>query len=123
MVVGGIWYGPLFGKKWAKIIGTNMDDLEACKEMQRKAIPLYVIQFILALFQAGVLAYYINAIPNMAGVENTLWIWAAFILPTVAGSSMWNNDSRKVAWSRFLIQIGYQLITLVIFAFVLSCWK
>ncbi len=44
MVIGAIWYGPLFGKKWMEICGVNADDLNARKEMQKGAAPLYAVQ-------------------------------------------------------------------------------
>jgi len=123
MVVGGIWYGPLFGRAWMHILGVNPDDTKRQKEMQKAAGPLYLIQFILVLFQAYVLAHYIKGWNEVSGVENALWIWAAFIMPTVAGASMWNNDSRKTAWKRFLIQTGYQLVIFVVFGLILAAWK
>lgn len=122
MVVGFIWYGPIFGEKWLAIIGASADDLEKRKEMQKKAGPLYGIQLILALFQIFVLARFI-ASGESAGIITALWIWAAFVIPTLAGSSMWNNEDRRISISRFLIQGGYQLVMFVIYSLVLSLWK
>lgn len=104
MAVGIIWYGPLFGKKWLKVIGATDSGLEARKKMQQGAVKLYFVQFILTLFQAWVLAYYIAGWREVSGLENALWIWVAFIVPVLAGVAMWNNDSAKVSWARFLIQ-------------------
>jgi hypothetical protein len=123
MVIGSIWYGPLFGKRWLQVIGATELDLERRKQMQREAAPLYVIQFALALFQAWVLAYYIVGWKDAPGVENALWIWAAFVVPTLAGTSMWNNDQTKVKWARFLIQGGYQLVLFIAFGLVLGMWR
>ncbi len=122
MVVGAIWYGPLFGKKWAEVVGVDMSNEEARKEMQKGVGKLYAVQFALALFQIYVLAHYIKGWTEVSGVENALWIWAGFIIPTVAGSAMWNNDSSKISWTRFLIQGGYQLILFIMFGFVLGTW-
>jgi len=123
MIVGAVWYGPLFGKKWLNIIGATPEDLEARKKMQKSAMPLYVLQLLLTLFQVYVLAYYIGGWKDASGVENALWIWAAFIMPTIAGAAMWNNDSSKIKWARFLIQAGYQLVIFIIFGFILGMWK
>ncbi len=122
IVIGFIWYGPLFGKKWAEVIGTTADDLAARKEMQKRAMPLYVVQFLLTLFQVWVLAKLISDWGSDMALSGSLWIWAAFIVPIVAGSAMWNNDSSKIAWTRFLIQAGYQLVLFVVFALVLGAW-
>ncbi|MBS3903179.1 MAG: DUF1761 domain-containing protein [Anaplasmataceae bacterium] len=120
MVVGYVWYGPLFGNKWLEVIGATTMDMEKRKEMQKAAGPLYVVQFILTIFQVWVLAMIINVWTNVSGLEIALWVWAAFIIPIVAGGAMWNNDSKKVAWTRFLLQAGYQLVIFVIFGFVLG---
>lgn len=123
MALGFIWYGPLFGKKWAEIIHATPKDLEERKKMQQSAGLLYVIQFILSLFQAYVLAHYIAGWTDASPIENSLWIWAAFIMPIVAQGAMWNNDSAKVSWARFLIQASYQLVLFIVFALVLGNWR
>lgn len=123
MALGAIWYGPLFGKTWLKIVGAGPSDLAARKKMMRGVWKLYLTQFLLTLLQVYVLAYYIVGWKDASGIENALWIWAAFIMPTVAGSAMWNNDSAKISWARFLIQGGYQLILFVSFGLILGFWK
>lgn len=123
MALGSVWYGPLFGKAWLKIVGAGPADLAARKKMMQGVWKLYLTQFLLTLFQVYVLAYYIVGWKDASGIENSLWIWAAFIMPTVAGSAMWNNDSAKVSWARFLIQGGYQLILFASFGLILGFWK
>jgi len=122
MVVSAIWYGPLFGSAWLRVIGADTDVEEKRKEMQKKALPLYGIQFLLVLFQIYVLAHYIKGWNTVSGIENALWIWGAFIMPTIAAASMWTNDSAKVKWVRFLIQAGCQAVLFVVFGYVLSVW-
>jgi hypothetical protein len=123
MVVGAIWYGPLFGKKWLEIAGVNSADLEARKKMQKTAGPLYLVQFLLTLFQVLVLAHMV-AVPNIvSGLERSVWIWAAFVIPTLAGAVMWTNEPGKRKWARFLIQGGYQLVIFVLFGLLLQYWK
>lgn len=123
MALGALWYGPLFGKAWLGIICPTPPDLEARKKMQQGVAKLYVVQFLLTLFQAWVLAYYIAGWQDVSGLSQALWIWAAFIVPTVAASAMWNNDSAKVSWARFLIQGGYQLVLFVLFGLILGSWR
>lgn len=123
MVVGYVWYGPLFGKKWLEIIGVNVNDMARREEMQKGVWKLYLTQFTLTLFQVYVLARYIVFAPDTSGLSTALCIWAAFIMPTVAGASMWNNDSAKVSWTKFLIQAGYQLVIFAIFGLVFHFWK
>ncbi len=123
MVTGYVWYGPLFGKKWLATIKAKPEDLEARREMQKKAGPLYGVQFILSLFQIWILANFLLGATDGTGLVSSLWIWAGFVMPTIAGASMWNNDSAKLSWTRFWLQAGYQLLNFVIFALILSFWK
>lgn len=123
MIIGAIWYGPLFGNKWMEIVGVNPADLEARKKMQKTAGPLYAVQFILTLFQVLVLAHLVADTKLVGGLERSLWIWAAFIIPTLAGAVMWTNESSKLKWARFLIQGGYQLVMFIVFGLLLQFWK
>lgn len=123
MVLGAIWYGPLFGKKWMEIVGVNPADLEARKKMQKSAGPLYAVQFVLTLFQVLVLAHLVADTNIAGGLERSLWIWAAFIIPALAGAVMWTNEAAKLKWARFLIQGGYQLVLFTVFGLLLQFWK
>lgn len=123
MILGAIWYGPLFGKKWMEIVGVDPADQEARKKMQKSAGPLYGIQFVLVLFQISVLAYMVADAQTDGGLERALWIWAAFVIPTLAGAVMWTNEAGKLKWARFLIQGGYHLLLFVMFGLLLQFWK
>ena len=121
MVIGSIWYGPLFGKLWMHINGVTHIDAHKRKEMQKKMAPLYVVQFVLALFQIYILAH-LTGFNAMSGIISGVLVWAGFVLPTTAGACMWNNESKKTAWSRFLVQVGYQLVCFVVFGAILGMW-
>lgn len=123
MVIGWLWYGPLFGRQWMQVVGAEGMDEAAIKEMQKKAMPLYGVQLVLVLFQVWVLAYYIAGWKEASGLTNAMWIWAAFIMPTIAGTAMWNNDTVRIAWTRFFIQAGYQLVLFILFGLILGLWR
>ena len=107
MIIGSVWYGPIFGKKWMEINKVDPNDKEYIKKMQKSAMPLYLVQFVLTVFQVLVLAHLVADTQIASGLERSLWIWAAFVIPTLAGASMWTSDSSGMKWSRFLIQAGY----------------
>ena len=123
MILGMVWYGALFGKKWMEIIGVDPNNKEVQKDMGKGTGFLYLISFLLALFQAYVLAHFIASWQDGSGIETSLWVWAAFIIPTLAGASMWNNERAGKAWSRFLIQSGYQLVLFIVFGLILNYWR
>ena len=123
MVLGAIWYGPIFGKKWMEINEVSFENEEIRKKMQKSAGPLYGIQFLLTLFQILVLAH-LDADSQIAGgLERSLWIWAAFVIPTLAGAVMWTSKTTKLKWMHFFIQGGYQLVMFAIYGLLLQIWK
>ena len=121
MVIGFLWYGPFFGHAWMRLCGTTEMDVEKRKEMQKKAVPLYVIQFVLTLFELFVLAHLTGSTAK-SGFFSALIVWGGFVLPTTAASCMWSGESRKDAWSRFFIQAGYQLVCFALFGTILGLW-
>lgn len=123
MALGALWYGPLFGKKWLEIVGISPSDLQKRKEMQKNAGPLYLIQFVLVLFQVLVLAHLVADTTQASGIERSLWIWAAFVVPTLAAAAMWTNEGGKIKLARFLLQGGYYLLCFMIFGLILQYWK
>jgi len=131
MVIGSVWYGPIFGKKWLEVIGANELDLERRKQMQKESMPLYGVQFVLTLFQVYVFSTVMDFMylvdPTRAldfgYVFVALFLCAGLVIPTVAGSSMWTADTSKVKWARFLIQSGYQVVLFVAFGLILGYWK
>lgn len=118
MILGGFWYGGLFGTQWMKLIGVTEEDMAK----QSGIWVLYVTQFILTLFQVIALA---NLLEDTATspIEGALWIFVAFVVPTLAGAVMWTNEKTNLRWQRFGIQAGYQLCCFVIFGIILTIWQ
>lgn len=60
--LGGLWYGPLFGKVWMRSIGM---DPEAAKKTSKKGLrQLLTITFILQWIMAVCLAFFIGNAPD-----------------------------------------------------------
>ncbi len=55
-VLGGLWYGPLFGKQWMQAFGFNEQDLE-----QRNMAKVFTAAFVLTLVAATNLALFIGS--------------------------------------------------------------
>jgi hypothetical protein len=119
MIIGMIWYVKLFGKKWSEINGGNIEN------KQKTVWVPYVIQLILTLIQLLIISFIVQGSSSrqVSGVEISLWMYVGFIFPIIGTSSLWNNESSKNAWTRFLLQAGYQLIMFVIYGAILGNWR
>ena len=115
-VMGMIWYGPLFGKVWMKIVGAPNMTKEEMAKAQKEMVPYYVLQLALALITSYVL-YGFTKMSGM-GVMLAFWIWLGFSMPLAAGS-MW--DTKKgLQLKKFLITAGYQFVTLLVLGWFYS---
>jgi hypothetical protein len=123
LVLGFVWFGPLFGKLWMRVVGVTAADISRRREMQKNMLPRYGISFVLALVQAWVLAHFIYGWQEVPDVRNALWLWLGFVVPTVAAGAMWNTDGPRASWMRFFLMAGYYLVLFAVFGYILSVWR
>ena len=124
IVIGSLWFGPIFGKKWMEVMGVDKATEAEKKEMMNNAVMLYVLQFVLSIVTIYVLAHYIAGWQPQpgawGGITNALWIWLGFIMPTLAGNAMWSGKTKRLARNMFLINAGYTFVLYVVFGAILG---
>lgn len=114
-VLGGLWYGPLFGQAWMQAIGKTEADI------QPTPAP-FIISFFTALLTAVVLAWLISAL----GV--TTWVGGAVLgLVTSVGfiATAMASDTAFCGWGMklFVIQAGYRVLYSILMGAVLGGWQ
>lgn len=114
-VIGGIWYGPVFGDAWLSALGKTAD------EIQPSPTP-FIISFITALITAIVLAVFINALDISTlggGIVIGLLVGVGFIATAMA------SDSAFCGWgvNLWLIQSGYRVLYSVAMGAILAVWR
>ncbi len=114
-VLGGLWYGPLFGQAWMQAIGKTEADI------QPTPAP-FIISFFTALLTAVVLAWLISAL----GI--TTWVGGA-VLGLVTGvgfiATAMASDTAFCGWGMklFVIQAGYRVLYSILMGAVLGGWQ
>lgn len=114
MVVGFLWYGPLFGKTWMSMMGINTAGMSR-EGMGR----MYTIQFVGSLITAAVLAKLVGmmgATTLGAGVQAGFWVWLGFVATVTLGSVLYERRS----WNLYVLNNGYQLVSLAIMGAILA---
>lgn len=114
-VLGGLWYGPLFGAAWLEAIGKTEADL------QPSATP-FVVSFFAALLTAFVLAVLLSALGISGGVDGAimgLWVGIGFIAAAMASDASFCRWGLKL----FLIQSGYRVVYSVLMGGILGFWQ
>lgn len=119
MIIGALWYGPVFGKRWMALMETTPE------EIQEGFNPLrtYGASFVLALVTAFVLAQLIAEVaPSggsaMVGVHVALMALIAFVLPVAQQSVSFEKRKPGLAW----LNVGYNGVALLGQAVVIALW-
>lgn len=113
-LIGGVWYGPLFGRAWMKEFGFTEEDLK-----QRNIPKTFGLSLILALFAAINLDLFIGAEASlsfgaMAGLLAGIG-WVATFMGII-----YLFEMRSLA--AFLINAGYCVIALTTMGAILGAW-
>jgi hypothetical protein len=123
MIIGFAWYGPLFGKVWSRLMGWGEMTPEKMKEMQKKAMPAYAVNFVGALVMGYVLAHslvfasaYLNQSGISAGLMSGFWNWLGFVAPVTLGAALWDGKPLKL----WFINAGYYLVVLLTMGAILA---
>jgi hypothetical protein len=122
VVLGFIWYGPLFGKKWMALNGMTMPDPRPPMSVMIKPM---IISVIGALILSYTLTYsiamggsYLHVQGIMVGLQAGFWNWLGFVVPVYLNSAAWENKG----WTLFFINAGYWLVLILIIGMILASW-
>jgi hypothetical protein len=121
MVIGSIWYGPLFGKKFMREMGMDSWTKEHKEEMKKSMTKSYIFQFIASLMMFFVLAWYIRISGHegiLGGLNNAFWLWIGFVIPLELGNALWGGKM-----SIFWLSIGNMLVTLAAAGAIIGGWR
>ncbi len=113
-VLGGLWYGPLFGKAWMNALGKSEAD------MQPSPTP-FIVSFFTALLTTIVLAALIKGLSInsvFGGMTLGALTGVGFIATAMA------SDSAFCGWGvrLFSIQSGYRVLYSVLMGAILAAW-
>jgi hypothetical protein len=117
MVVGAVWYGPLFGKRWMKEVGLTQADIESGQTW-----PLYLV----AAFNSLCMAFVLANVVSWAGVTGVgsgvllgALMWVGFAGFTFAVNHAF--EGRTIA--HWAINAGTYLVGLMIMGAILAIWQ
>lgn len=116
IIIGSLWYGPIFGKTWIKLSGFTKQDIS--KGKKTNMTPYYLTAFIMSLLTAYVLEWLINAL-NVSSISGALLLsfllWLGFYVTTLSGSVIWEGKPFKL----YILNVAYWLVTLLVFSAIL----
>ncbi len=117
MVVGSLWYGPLFGKSWTALMELTEEEIKA----DFNPVKSYGLSFVMALVMAFVLAYVVGM--GEGGTTNGMMygalLWLGFIVPYGFQSVAFEMKKSPI----YLLSITYNLVVLLLMGLVIGAWQ
>ena len=117
-VLGGLWYGPLFGKKWQQLNGLTDERIA-----QANMGLIYGLAFLLNVFLATMLSLFIEIAMMMgsgalAGAAMGAVLGVIFIVPTFGVNYLFSR--RPLAL--YAIDVGYQILQMALMGAIMGAW-
>lgn len=107
MVIGGLWYGPVFGKSWMELIGKTREQLRAQGGLG----------YLIAALGAFITAIVMTAVTQWAaavgfgeGALVGIVVWAGFTLSTLVTGAVFEGRP----WGLIMINSGNSLLTFLV---------
>lgn len=118
LVIGALWYGPLFGKEWMKLVGKTEEDLQ--KDF--KPAKTFSLATVAHFFVALIISYFIdlfNAQTVVDGLRIALTAWVGFVAAPFYVNYLFEKKPTKL----LVINAGYNLVLLILFGIILVSWQ
>ena len=109
MVLGMLWYGPLFGKKWMQLSGIKEPSKEEQGKIMGKMLPSMAGGFVAALVMAYVLSMFVKFVGAATPLDGALvgfWAWLGFIATVTMSSVLWEGKPVQL----YVLNNGHELV-------------
>ena len=119
-VLGGIYYGPLFGRTWERVNGYDRSEAEL-QRVRAAAPKAYVVSFVSFLVMSAaltVLADYIVLSSPAQALKLAILAFVGFVAPVGWIATAYAGRP----WRAWLLDAGYQLLYLLAMSLVVVLW-
>jgi hypothetical protein len=120
MILGALWYGPIFGKIWMQLMNFTQSDIE---EAKKKGMgKSYALMFLGSLIMSYVIARLVgtlNPTTFSAGAALGFWLWLGLVTPILLSGVLWENKPWKLWW----LNIAYYLVQIAVISGILTVWR
>jgi len=121
MVVGSIWYGPLFGKRYMAAMGMEAWSPEKKAAMKKKMGMMYALQFAASLVMFYTLAGIIVGFGHTTlggGLTSAFFVWLGFVVPLKLGDTLWGGKM-----TLFWLSIFGNLLSMLVTGAIIGVWR
>jgi hypothetical protein len=115
-IFGFLWYGPLFGKTWAGLMGFK---IPVDSKDRQPPVSSLLITLLGVFFTTVVLGYLLHATKPCCNFGLAAMVWLGFYVPLQFGTVTWEQKP----WKLFFLNTLYNFLNLQLIAAILTYWK
>ena len=124
IVLGTLWYGPIFGKPWITMMGFTKADMEKGKKDMWK---YYLAGAFSALVFSYVMVHFVKYMllvpgftmdPVQNGMLTGFWAWLGYSATTSISSVIWEGKPVNL----WLINTGYCFVQFIAAGAIFAAW-
>lgn len=116
MVLGMLWYGPLFGKQWMALVGKKKEQLE----MKPRDILVTLLLATLIAIGMNSIIHFARDVSELDYLQNVIvsagMVATVFILPVLGNEVVWEGRNPKL----IALNWGHQFATYLVTGLVLG---
>ncbi len=116
VVLGFIWYGPLFGKTWMSMMGMTQQSMS--REGMGKTYAWTVVGSLVTAYVLAKLVGWYGAKDFGGGIAAGFWAWLGFVATVTLSSVLYEKRSVNL----YVLNNGYQLVSLAVMGGLLAAW-
>jgi len=118
MVIGMLWYSPiLFGSAWTRLLGRSEEEIK--KSNPKKAMAGSLVMTLISAYVLAHFVGYMEVSTLTEGLQLGIWLWLGFIATLSYNLVLFEGKPRKL----YFINIGYQLVSIVVMSVILAMWQ
>ena len=119
IVIGFIWYGPLFGKLWITMMGWTPEEIDSQKQSgMAKSYTLMTLGSLVSAYILGNFVQLAGAVTAWDGITVGFFAWLGFAVPLLLSSVIWEGKP----WKLYGLNTGYQLAAWCAMGAILAIW-
>lgn len=119
-IIGGIWYGVIFGNKFIQLIGWTPEKLQQVANQSH--VKEYIFAFLSSLVLVYILAHFVQytkAKGAADGIQTAFWLWLGFVVTTQLATVVFEERNLGL----YLLNVSYQFVACLVAGAILALWK